>query len=450
MNTRRRILFAFALAILLGGVLFGSGLQASARQPYMLVYYDGHMHTVRSDGSGSVADIKATAMSRGLNIVVITDHCSGLTREEWASLVAETAAASDTNFLALPGFEITGDDGIFNRTHMNALNVADPFVGADSLELCPEEVWPSPDNPDGTGALYPENVTKWAEYIHSQGGIAIHNHPSGTTRLDYEVDNLEVYNQSHVDDVSSYAAALGYPPQQAWQLGLTFNDFALYGERDANMLVPFPGFATPVPLRYALWYATQNYIPPYVGQWLGAPEAPLSSWDQLLMAYVNGDVDHPIFAVANSDAHNTGDPDSTVGMAKNGIYLKRLTAPEFYKALKAGRNFATTGPSLNLDVNGALMGETTKLFPGSAKANIRLSASSESQTAILAQIDIYKNGIVWQTLNPLAPTFDQTLTDMNVTENGYYRIEITSLDPATGNYYFAWSNPVFILARQPD
>jgi hypothetical protein len=378
---------------------------------------------------------------------VITDHCTGLTQAEWASLVAETAAVSDENFLALPGFEITGSDGLFNRTHMNALGVADPFVGDDSLELCPEEVWPSPLNPYGTGAVYPENLTKWAEYIHSQGGIAIHNHPSGTTRLDYGVDDLEVYNQSHVDDVAGYAAALGYPPTQAWQLGLTFNNFSLYGERDVNMLVNFPGFPTPIPLRNALWYATANYIPPYIGQWLGSPEAPLSSWDQLLMAYVNGEVDKPIFAVANSDSHNTGDLDSTVGSAKNGVYVKKLTAHEFYKALKAGRNFATTGPSLDLDVNGALMGETAKLHPGSTQADIHLSASSESQNAILVKIDIYKNGVVWQTISPLASTWGNTITDMNVTENGYYRVEITALDLVTGRYTFAWSNPVFIRAR---
>jgi hypothetical protein len=447
MNARVRFLFVFALVILVVGVLFGASLQTSAKQPDLLVYFDGHMHTTRSDGSGTVADIKATAMSRGLDVVVITDHCSSLTQAEWASLVAETAAASDENFLALPGFEITGSDGIFNRTHMNAWGVADPFVGDDSLELCPEEVWPSPPNLAGTGAVYPENLAKWAEYIHSQGGIAVHNHPSGTTRLDYGVDDLEVYNQSHVDDVAFYATQLGYLPQQAWELGLTFNNFALYGERDVNMPVFFPGFPDEVPLRYALWYATANFIPPYIGQWLGSPEAPLSSWDQLLMAYVNGEVEKPIFAVANSDSHNTGNLDSTVGVAKNGVFVKRLTAHEFYKALKAGRNFATTGPSLNLDVNGALMGETAKLHPRTNTADIHLSVSSESPTAMLVKIDILKNGAIWQTIHPLASAFGDTLSDALVTEDGYYRVEVTSLDLVTGKYYFAWSNPVFVRAR---
>jgi hypothetical protein len=34
-----------------------------------------------------------------------------------------------------------------------------------------------------------------------------------------------------------------------------------------------------------------------------------------------------------------------------------------------------------------------------------------------------------------------------VTEDGYYRVEVTSLDVVSGRYDFAWSNPVF--ARVP-
>jgi hypothetical protein len=433
-----------ALAFTVVSVLMGYGQQASAGNEPMLVYYDGHMHTTRSDGSGSVADIKATALSRGLSAVIITDHCKYLTEENWASLVAETAAVSDGSFLALPGVEVTGSDGMFNRDHINAWGIDDPFVGDDSLELCPEEVWLSPTNPAGTGPVYPENLTKWVDYIHSQGGIAVHNHPSGSTSLGYGVNNLEVYNQSHVDDVASYAMQLGYSPQEAWEFGMLLNNLATTGETDAlHMLLPNPGFPGPalMPLRNLLWWATLVFSG--VGQWVGAPEAPLTSWDDLLMAYVNGAVDTPIFGVGNSDAHNTGAPDSDVGKAKNGVYLKKgLTAAELYKAIKAGRSFATTGPSLALDVNGELMGDTAYVFDGTA--NVNLSVDSESPTAILVKIDIVKNGDVLQTESPLSSTYEGTLTDAGVTEDGYYRVEVTSLDMVSGNYYFAWSNPVFV------
>jgi hypothetical protein len=437
-----RMILVILIALVAIAAPLGAGWQTYAKEPPLLIYYDGHMHTTYSDGSGSVADIKATALSRGLSAVIITDHCKNLTLAEWQSLVAETAAASDSTFLALPGFEVTGSDGIFNRDHINALGAADPFVGDDALELCPEEVWESPLNPEGTGPMYPENLAKWVDYIQSQGGIAVHNHPSGTTKPAYGVSHMEVYNQSHVDDVASYAAALGYPPDQAWQLGLTLNNFAVYGERDVNMLVPFPGFPDPIPLRYGLWYATANYIAPYIGQWLGSPEAPLSSWDELLLAYVDGTLDAPIFGLANSDAHNTGDPGSNVGVAKNGVYLKKLTAQDLYKAIEAGRTFGTTGPSLALDVNGKLMGERAVLPHGTAQ--IHLAANSESPTAVLVKIDVIKNGQVWQTITPGSPAYEATLSDPAVTVDGYYRVEITALDLADNSYHFAWSNPVFV------
>jgi hypothetical protein len=431
------------LALLVTAALVGSAQQASAREPTLLVYYDGHMHTTRSDGSGSVADIKATALSRGLDAVIITDHCKSLTREKWRSLVRETREASDRSFLALPGFEVTGSDGMFNRDHVNALYVRDPFVGRKANELCPEEVWESPPNPAGTGPLYPENITEWVDYIHKKRGIAVHNHTSGSTQLDYGVTHIEVYNQSHVEDVIGYALQLGYSPEEAWHFGILLNNLAIYGEVDElHMPLPNPGFPgpDPMPLREILWWATLMFSG--VGQWLGAPDAPLNSWDDLLMAYVEGTFDRPIFAVANSDSHNTGDPDSDVGLAKNGVYVKTLTARKLYKALKAGRSFATTGPSLDLDVDGALMGETAAIGDGNANVNLRVD--SESPTAILVKIDIVKNGDVWQTMSPLSPTYDATLADEGVTEDGYYRVEVTSMDLVSGSYYFAWSNPVFV------
>ena len=432
---------ALALAFFIVPAVTDSG-QASAKAPFQLIYYDGHMHTTRSDGSGTVAQIKATAQARGLDAVIITDHCTGLTQVEWASLKAETAVASDSTFLALPAFEITGNEGMLNRGHMNAYNAPDPFVGDDSLELCPEEVWPDPRNPLGTGANA-ASLEKWAEYVHSQGGIANHNHTSGSTQLSYGVDNIEIYNQSHVDDVTGYAAQLGYPPNLAWQFGVMLNNLAIYGERDLGILVPWP---LPPPaqmtVKYAVYYATRIFSG--VGQWLGAPQAPLNSWDHLLMAYVNGEVDDPIFGVANSDAHNTGAVNSDVGVAKNGLYVKTLTADEVYEAIKAGRSFATNGPSLTFDANGAIMGETVRVASGGS-VKVNLSATAETPGYIVAKMVIYKNGQVWKTIYGGGGPATRTDT---VTADGYYRIEVTSV-PASGLGLpqFAWSNPVFVKVK---
>jgi len=405
-----------------------------AAAPFSLIYYDGHMHTTRSDGSGSVQDIKATALARGLSVVIVTDHCASLTRAEWESLVAETAAASEAGvFLALPGFEITGSEGLFNRDHMLAYDVPDPFVGDDVDELCPEEVWPDPANPAGTGPTYPENLARWTDYVRSQGGFAVHNHTSGSTRPSYGVTSIEVYNQGHVDDIFGYTKLLGYSDEEALTLARTLNGLALRGERDLSTPIPF-GELGLVPLRTAVHTAT--------GQWLGSPEAPLRSWDELLLACVHGAADAPIFAVANSDAHNTGDPESKVGVAKNGLYVTELTPDAVYDAIKAGRSFATTGPSLALEVNSRPMGDTASISSDGV-AQIKLSVDAESETTVLVKIDVIKSGEVWQTVEPLARTYEDTFVDDVVTEDAYYRIEVTSQD-AAGNLSFAWSNPVFV------
>jgi hypothetical protein len=131
-------------------------------------------------------------------------------------------------------------------------------------------------------------------------------------------------------------------------------------------------------------------------------------------------------------------------VAKNGAYVKALTAKELYKAIKSGKTFATTGPSLNLDVNGELMGDTAYVFDGAADINLRVNAVTPGY--LLYKINIIKNGVIWATITPYAPNFEDTLEDV-VTEDGYYRVEVTSINIITGkteDTQFAWSNPVFV------
>jgi hypothetical protein len=148
--------------------------------------------------------------------------------------------------------------------------------------------------------------------------------------------------------------------------------------------------------------------------------------------------------VANSDAHNTGDANSYVGVAKNGLYVKALTADEVYKAIKAGRSFATTGPELAFDVNGEQMGDTAVTASGGS-AKLNLSVKAMTPGYILYEIKIIENGVAWPTIRPLSPTYQASLPD-TVTGDGYYRVEVTAV-PApgvTGRPQFAYSNPVFV------
>jgi hypothetical protein len=449
MNALRRPLRILATALLgvcaLSVLALAScgGGETAPKSEFSLIYYDGHIHTSRSDGTGSVADVKATAQARGLSAVIITDHCEDVTPQEWDSLVADAKAATDASFLVLVGFENTGWESATAppmRDHFLAYNVPSPYVEG---QVCISRQYPSAPNTAGTGPTNPEFLTKWVDWIHSQGGIAVHAHPAGSTQLEYGADLIEIWNQGTVNDITKAAVGMGYSESDAWLLGKMFNDTAIYGERDLATKVPFKGDGTSeLPFREVVYRLTA-LIPPFnVGQWLGSPEAPLKSWDELLQAYVNGTVDRPIFAVANTDAHNAGGPDSIVGTAKTGVYVKSLTADELYGAIKAGRSFATTGPLVGLDVNGGLMGETIHVTSGgSVKVGLEVKAETEGFT--VAEVRVIKNGEVWQTVKPLKATYEATLEDKTVTQDGYYRVEVTSSDGA-GNYQFAWSNPVFV------
>ena len=91
------------------------------------------------------------------------------------------------------------------------------------------------------------------------------------------------------------------------------------------------------------------------------------------------------------------------------------------------------------------MGDTACISDG--KADVNLSVNSNSGTAILVKIDIIKNGEIWQTVRDSLPTYMASMTDDDVTEDGYYRVEVTSYDVISGSFYFAWSNAVFVSVR---
>ena len=254
--------------------LVGLG-QAIGADSYKLVYFDGHMHTTHSDGSGSIADVKQVAQARGLSVVIITNHTKQIVDvNEWNDIVTQTAALSEPNFLMIPSFEVTGSEGLFNRDHFLAWGVYDPFVGDNANALAPEEVWESPLNPAGTGPLAIGSIQAWVDYIHSHGGLAVHAHTSGTTQPEYGVDFIELYNIGHVKNVASYAKMMGFSDKDAWDLGTVFNDFAIYGNRDLNMMVQLPGLPA-MPLRIALNAANQAAYRrgPVAGRPGGGPSA---------------------------------------------------------------------------------------------------------------------------------------------------------------------------------
>lgn len=455
-------------------VLSAVAVFAQAKKKLEPVYFDGHMHTVHSDGSGTIADLKEAAQARGLSAVIVTNHTKQIVDiHEWIDIVYQCRTLSEKDFLMIPSFEVTGSEGLFCRDHVLAWGVFYPFVGNPNDALAPEEIWISPNNPFGTGPMYPEVIREWTDWIHEKGGIAVHAHTTGTTQLSYNVDYIEVINLSHTKDVARFAEMAGFNAQDAWNLGVLFNSFSVFGDLYLQMPVDMPnpyapGTTIQLPLQQALYLGTSMIgdLGENSGgaQWLGLgtpqelldagapPAAPLNSWDDLLMAYINGEIDHPIFGAANSDAHNTanlpiggaGYDDSDVGEAKNGVYINNLNMGQLFRAIRRGNLFATTGPSLWFDVNGEMMGETVRILPRKNKTvTLNLTVDSESPSSVLVKVEVIKNGQVILTEQPMAPTYELTMDD-EVTEDGYYRVEVTAMEMADGKPRFAYANPVFI------
>lgn len=191
MKVIRMLTFILAFSALANIAHAGRGLE--------LIYFDSHIHTTHSDGTGAIADVKQVARKRGLNAVFVTNHTRQINdMDVWNEIVAQCETLSEKDFLMIPSFEITGSEGLFCRDHVLAWGVRRPFVGDPADALAPEEVWESPENPFGTGPMYPENIRRWTDWIHQNGGIAVHAHTSGTTQLSYNADFIEVINLSHI------------------------------------------------------------------------------------------------------------------------------------------------------------------------------------------------------------------------------------------------------------
>ncbi len=455
--TRKRFIF------LIAGLVAMFQISCYFGRPEVF-YFDGHIHTTHSDGSGSIADVKQVAIARGLDAVLVTNHARQIAdMEEWNDIVDTCEALSDGDLMMIPSFEITGSEGLLCRDHVLAWGVRNPFVGSPADGLVPEEVWVSPRNPFGTGPLYPESIRKWTDWVRENKGLAVHNHTTGTTQLGYNPDFIEVFNMSHIKDIAYFAELVGFSADEAWNFGLLLNTFSVYGDRYLQMPVDLPGVPVPLPLQQALYAGTRAIGNP---QWLGPdtpqdlldagamPAAPLNSWDDLLMAYINGEIDHPIYCVANSDSHNTGNTeigsavpgydDSDVGEVKNGVYLTHHKRKHFLEAVRRGNLFATTGPSIYFDIDGKIMGETLGICSRKNKqVTMRLSVNSESPTAVLVRVDIIKNGEVIHSDQPLAPSYMIRLDD-DVAGDCYYRVEVTSMESSDGRPRLAFANPVFV------
>lgn len=208
---------------------------------------DLHVHTVYSDGRGTVGEVLERALDRGLDGLAITDH---ETLEGYFE-----ARASDSGLMVLPGFEVKTDAG-----HVLVLG----------LERLPPRI----------EKIGYEELIGWARGL---GGLTVLAHPAaGRFRLgrwmSCKPDVVEVFNASYPSDYLverglRLAERLGLPaiggsdahhPQTVGdaftvvEVGDPDRDFVVEAIRAGN--VGFEGELSPVynRLRIGVGYLTQK------------------------------------------------------------------------------------------------------------------------------------------------------------------------------------------------
>jgi len=124
---------------------------------------DTHMHTTHSDGSASVADMVASATSKGLDFIIITDHNTIAQKEDVEKIDVP-------GFLCLFGEEVSSQVG-----HCNAYFI-DRVID-----------WKTDSN---------QQLIDW---VHEDGGLIFANHPH-YPKLEWQdwnvedLDGVEVWN----------------------------------------------------------------------------------------------------------------------------------------------------------------------------------------------------------------------------------------------------------------
>ena len=183
---------------------------------------------------------------------------------------------------------------------------------------------------------------------------------------------------------------------------------------------------------------------------------PGKEWDQVLMQYLNGKRDRPVWGYGPNDFRCGGKDGNRLGGVRTVVLAKQKSRPAMVEALGVGRMYAVKqgeGQSrLSLDAfelidsatgNRAVMGEQLK-SAGSPDIRLKLSMmGGESNTR--AHVRLVRNGqVVKQGL--LSLPYEGVWQDAALSQRGYYRLMV---EVDAHNQLI--SNPIFFNSgrRQP-
>lgn len=150
-------------------------------------------------------------------------------------------------------------------------------------------------------------------------------------------------------------------------------------------------------------------------EWSNSSRAELAVWHHAL----NNDL--RITPTGGEDSISNLHNSKLVGSVRTYAYLgSNVSGPAFVDALKVGKTFFTSGPLLDLKINGKIPGEEIKL-PASG-GTISLTANVMSVTPLTKAV-IYNNGKILKEIPLSADKLSATLTEkIPVTGSGWFTI----------------------------
>jgi len=135
-----------------------------------------------------------------------------------------------------------------------------------------------------------------------------------------------------------------------------------------------------------------------------------------------------------------------IPLGYNRVYVhldEPFSYDAWFRALKAGRSFATNGPMLFLTVNGREPGDAIQLAPGAGQGTrVKIHAEAESQDELEKLEVLWKGKVIKKVAAP--PTSHQLSVDFEADTNQTGWFAARAFEKPTETVRFAHTSPVYV------
>ncbi len=395
---------------------------------------DTHYHTEYTDNvfefGGHMVTVAKAAQAVGLDAVCLTDHSTDITSADWDSVSARATRFSTSNFLCIPGEELTVDSDEINQSPDNRLHLL--AIGLSRWLPAPEECCADNTN----SQLW--TLRQGLDSVTVQNGVALAAHPA---------ENYAV----------GYGGGLAVWSNQNFAVGYTYPVFVgseFYNERKTVM----PNSSV-----------TEEYIYPYGWQpdpnWDATWQGGLTQYLGQLQTHLNPV--RPLALAGGSDAHgdmsykttnkygtiNLSANDDALGKVHSLVYVPgTLNTANVLSALRQGQVSMSDGPvaamNVDRDGNGFSDGITGGSFVVTPSGALQLQGQSITEfgsfsTVRLIRVSATRIDTTFIAVGGLS--FSTTIPVYNLIATSGWTAVL--LETRTSNGYRSVTSPVY-LARQ--